>query len=950
MNERRFGETGLARAVVDTVEAWTKRLLDLYAALPDYVGQAVILAVLGWLAARLWRQVVRMAPEIAATRAADELFDGSVEVLNRSISRQKADGRAIDDFYNGAPLKWSLINSGAAIERDQKVAIVEQLRTPPCRLVFFLIAGRPGVGKSTLAWDVAWTLRAKHGFVVAHLKRTSNSAAVWDKLRRFKDEVRRAPLCIVVDDVLRDEAGLAALKQLDTALPVTILATSQTHEVDLARFPVVPMQCRLGAPTEPETSKVRQRLSERGIASNAAGPEKVQAVDKAPDDFLVLMMESTQGGRFGEIVEVSLRVMREKQPELYRIYEYLAFCGSVGLAVPSTLVERLSATGMGANLPDRGGALDRVFWADDFRDSVRVCHPVRAGAERQCYEKDRPSVYVLRRLLEVVEDTNLVHRRFISTLIGRLAISKDPINVDISTDDRQRILTLIAASSSITELGAWHRVMSRLRFEPEAHSCFELALARPIIDSSDCDALVGLARHRMNLVSERDLFFLLDERAESGAEWTMSSTAYLSLVRKHGTVEQRRAALTKARSWLDKNPDDMNVRNTVMSLMESVGTPEQHRELIDETAQWLAANPDIATVREQYLSLVTGPGSDAQVSRAVQTTAAWLHGHPDNTAVRAGYLRLIRCRWLSKANVEQLVRQQEEWAAEHLQQHSVVLSLLATLKELGHWQRAADLVQSAQAANPDNVTIAIQYVELVLGSHDDADEATRLFQGLKSAVARSPGVNAAWARTLCRLDRETEALAIIDGMNYQGNDIHVLHSFGRICLSAGRFGQAEQYLRNGLRIHPGDPQMRRTLAMVLLGTADQLPGGATVRAGELRRIAEDELRLAIEWAQKNNLPSAPIFATLGDFYLERRRWQDARRAFSDALALEPDDYHNHLGSAQALMGMESWAAAERSLTVARSRSASAVDPEVVATIDQLIETCREKNRQALWQG
>jgi len=75
--------------------------------------------------------------------------------------------------------------------------------------------------------------------------------------------------------------------------------------------------------------------------------------------------------------------------------------------------------------------------------------------------------------------------------------------------------------------------------------------------------------------------------------------AYLGLVKRAGTLEQKNKAISDTEIWLSDNPKDSYVRKTFLNLIRRVGTPEQKDKAISDTKIWLSNNPKNSYVRKQ---------------------------------------------------------------------------------------------------------------------------------------------------------------------------------------------------------------------------------------------------------------------------------------------------------------------------------------------------------------
>ena len=196
---------------------------------------------------------------------------------------------------------------------------------------------------------------------------------VWYRMPEFCSLVRR-PVLVLADDLFRDPEVRMALQQLSPWLPLTVLATSQTHEYRPGRLNGELIPIPLREVSSQERTRALRRL---GQDSKHLDPSQSARLSAA-DDFLVLMAELTSGKGFEAIVQESLDNLVRRHPAMYRAYEYVCLPYSYGVAVPAALLDRLDAKGSFHDLPNREGVKGLIFYNEARPDCLRPGHPRRA--------------------------------------------------------------------------------------------------------------------------------------------------------------------------------------------------------------------------------------------------------------------------------------------------------------------------------------------------------------------------------------------------------------------------------------------------------------------------------------------------------------------------------------------------------------------------------------------
>jgi len=192
---------------------------------------------------------------------------------------------------------------------------------------------------------------------------------------------------------------------------------------------------------------------------------------------------------------------------------------------------------------------------------------------------------------------------------------------------------------------------------------------------------------------------------------------------------------------------------------------------------------------------------------------------------------------------------------------------------------------------------------------------------------------------LLALGRADDALALADRLpGRETPSVEFMRLRGRALRAAGRVFDAEASFREALGLQPGDPGLLADLATTLLGQRrlkDALPyarEAVTIRPDVaayhcLRGVIaeslghDEEAELALNTARELAPTDAEAHTVYGYHALRQERVPEAERAFSDALALQPD-------RAEALRGLARCAAARGDWSAARARwlDALSADP------------------------
>jgi tetratricopeptide (TPR) repeat protein len=906
-----------------------------------------------------------------------ELFGGGVEALTDELLSHPASPDRIHQFYKGAPLYWDIIAAHGDIERDQQEDLIRQLKQPPETFRVVCVVAEPGAGKSTLAWRVAAELHRRHNAFIIRV-RDKEDAGVWSLMRDFCQKVKR-PFYVLADDLFREPDVVSAIRELDSSLPITILATSRSNEYRPYRLKVEIERVSLKEPLRSEKEQILMRL---GKTRDDLTPEQQRRLDAA-NQFLVLMIELTdpQGRKLEEIFRETIEWLKINDEYVYRAYEYLCFAYQHSLSMPTSLLERLDTQGCFHNLPARDTAQGLIFYDEDRTGSVRVGHPVVAKTSSVFYEiAHRAPAQVLSEIVAAVDTSNHLERRFAAHLLRVLAQAKSPA----LPPALPRIEATIASckqNATIIELSIWRIFHLKLGQHERAEECVDAALTVAPVSPIDCNMLVKLCRERgrerdalpaiakyvhehpklcggrptyLNLVERYGTRNELEEALKETSTWLKDHPednfvrgAYLGLVERQGTEKQVERVLRETNTWLREYPGDAHVRGAYLGLVERQGTAEQVERVLEETSKWLNSHPEDNTVRGAYLGLVERQGTGEQVKRAIQETDEWLTKHPEDFHVRSAFITFVESTDSDKLK-EAILHGTRVWLLSHTAAKEVWRTLIATLIRLGRQQEAVETAVEAISYHPADPNLTTHYLHSV---HEFADEQTvrKLYESLIIRYLGDPCIRiefASWLRDHNYNDEaETyykELIGLPQSKTTGWLRTSTYYRYGELLLKLERYDEAEKQFRQILATHEDHQMAHEGLAKALHGLgkfAEQ--EGRTAEASRYFAEAEKEFRWAIYWGGVQEQPQAIFYTSLGWFYIDRQRFTDALEAFYSAIDENPEYFGNYWGLGQARMSLGQIQEAEEALRIALDKAPKDLQPPASIEIPELLRQCKD---------
>jgi tetratricopeptide (TPR) repeat protein len=560
--------------------------------------------------------------ETIALEAAN-IFGGRVVIVTDTLLSHPADPKRIQQFYAGAKLDWDIIAAGGDIPRDQHEDFLKQAGKPFKAMRLVCIIAEAGAGKSTSAWRIAAELHKRHKALVVHVK-DGDDPDVWYRLPEFYSKVGR-PFYILVDDLFHDVNAANAFCQLHPWLPVTVLATSRPNEDRARRLKCETLRLKLNPPSLDEKERILKKLGKTRANLTA---EQQRRLDDA-NQFLVLMIELTEGKELAQIVRDTVERLHKIDEPAYRAYEYLCFTFSM----PERLLERLDSQGRFHNLPERETTQGLIF-GGNREGYIRAGHPVIAKTAAEFYKRD--PLNLLCEIAAALDATNYVERRFFTALIASLARVVPPVFTTLPKPVKSAIADCVQRAERVSELVMWRNFFRHRKQPILAERCVDHALKLNPTSGEDCNILVGLYRDRGR---EREALPIVANWIKEHPEKGGAHAVFLGLVEKYHRLDDVEFAQRATGSWLAAHPDDLNVRIAWLSFFRQCGSDEFREKAIEETKAWLAGHEWAKEAWSALLALLLHIGwSEASVELAKKAVSY----HPDNLNLLEHYLRAVQ--------------------------------------------------------------------------------------------------------------------------------------------------------------------------------------------------------------------------------------------------------------------------------------------------------------------
>jgi tetratricopeptide (TPR) repeat protein/class 3 adenylate cyclase len=944
----------------------------------------------------LWQERHSNPPQVSplvatltsvATIEAFNVFGGRVEIVTDELLSHPASPKRIQQFYTGAKLDWDIIAAHGDIPRDQHDELLKQASQPVQEMQLICIVAEAGAGKSTSAWRIAAELHKQHQALVIRIK-DSDDVDVWYRLPEFCTKVGR-PFYVLVDDIFHNPDAASAFHELKPWLPITVLATSRPNEYRASRLKCETSRLDLKQPSLDEKERILKKL---GKSRDDLTAEQQRRLDAA-NQFLVLMIELTEGKELHEIVRDTLERLAELDEAAYRAYEYLCLVYQHSIAMPLSLLERLDRDGRFHNLPERETTQGLIFW-DSRERHVRVGHPVIAETAAKFYAQRHAPQAVLEEIAAAVDMTKLDERRFLAFLLLVMARRNSPLLASIPKTLEGIIARYVQSAERISELNIWRTFYRQLGQPERAERCINSALVLEPVSSEDCNLLANLFRERGR---HHEALPVIAKWVKDHPDWGAVGPTYIGLTERSGTANDIERVLQEINSWLATHASDSNTRGRYLGLVERKGTPEQMARVVTDTSAWLSSHAEDSNVRRAYLGLVERKGTPEQMARVVTDTSAWLSSHAEDSNVRTAYLGLVE----RKGTPEQMARVVTEiskWLAEPKHQDDVTvrecyLGLVERKGTTDQVKKVAEEIRAWLAAHPKDVNVRVAWLNFVEArGSNDLKEATITYT--KAWLIEHKSAKEVWRGLLAwlfRADRSDEAVELsLTAISHHPDDADLLTHYLRAVQDSADeqtvrsiseqlikkipqnispqihytawlrdhnyYDEAEQRYRNLITKAPRSFKAHYGYGMLLLKLErfdeaaaqfrevlrihrghqmayDRL-AWALWKLGDFER-AEQEFRKAIYWAGRIGEPQGRFYADLGWFYVDRIRWRDALYAFESARDEDPEYFGNYWGIGRTLYEMGDYAAAADALRLALEKDPN-LQPPASEEISQLL--------------
>ena len=422
---------------------------------------------------------------------------------------------------------------------------------------------------------------------------------------------------------------------------------------------------------------------------------------------------------------------------------------------------------------------------------------------------------------------------------------------------------------------------------------------------------------------------------------TYVRAAFLDLIEQKGTPLQIAAAIDQTATWLntDQHDDDNYVRTIYLGLVERHGTAKELQNAIEQTKEWLSRHSEDMSVRTAFLDLIEQKGGHLQLREAIVETRKWLDGHDDSSNVRTFYLGLVERR--SKEDLDAAIEDTDRWLRQHLWAKDVWNSLIAVLVRNQKVERAIETTSAAIKINPRDLNLLERYLDLVAYQGSEQETAT-IFDELEARFPTNsviPLKRARWLSDAGRSDEAEDLYAKLLKKYPRWADLR--HALGRHYLRLKRLTEARKAFEGALGLnirhqmaHEGKAQALRGLAALAMDA-----GNPEYAQGYLK-LAESHFRSAITWAGRQSAPVARFHASIGWFYLDQGRCEEALSSFEAAIREAPEHFSNYWGRGAALKGLGRPSEAVVALETALAKAPQPLESPAKEKIPGLLEECR----------
>jgi Trypsin-like peptidase domain/RNA helicase len=487
-----------------------------------------------------------------------QVLGPSVQLVQFATVSPASESRS-QRYYEGALLSWDVLAANADVSRDVHDELLSYMVNAADQTQVLCLYGKPGAGKSTLAWRLAIEASQLLRRPLLHL-RNNEESDIWYKLEDFLAQYE-IPSVILVDDIFRDYQARQALTSLNTFVPVLIIATSRSNEIPASlRLPFDPYLQEVTSPTPAEKTHVLQKLGRDEAMLSALERKRL----KRANSWLNMMLELTTGKDLEKIVQDTVDRLQQQDIIVYHAYEYLCFSGQYDLEFPETLLDALDERGRFYKVEERRASQGLLTLESD-KGTVRIQHALIARQSLQAYQRNPANI--AQELINAVQTDQDDHRTFLVCLLSRLVSDQQETMVrNLFTQYAKKIDVILSFCSS-GNLLRWARIYYLFHEVEKAIKLEQQALSR-------------------------------------SPQTAMDFMAHLILVNRLGSKEQIQQVIEETRKWLTTHPQDTSVRHTYLGLVMHHGSKKQLRQEIEATRTWLTSHPRNTYMRQRYRELL----------------------------------------------------------------------------------------------------------------------------------------------------------------------------------------------------------------------------------------------------------------------------------------------------------------------------------------------------------
>jgi len=624
----------------------------------------------------IWIADVRRAVSTYIGDSAIGIFDGKAQIVSKSLLEGNFSSERIARFYAGAPLSWDVLALNADITRSQQAQFMELLTQLGENLRLVCLVGESGAGKSTLAWRAAAELSRSHQFLVIRLKDASDPE-FWYKLDLFYEKVKQ-PFFVLVDDVFRYSDAVRAMCELDTRLPITIVATSRPDELATSQVRSEAHFVQLREPDFVEKALVLEKLGKK--KGDLSGDQLKRY--NAANQFLVLMMELTNGRDLDMVIRNRLERLKIRDESSYFAYEYICSAFKYGLCLPETILDRLDKRGRFYRIPDRQTVEDLVFYEEGQEGSLRAGHPLLARLAVRSFALQRNPIVVLAEILLAIDPKEFRERRFALFLLLANARA-EPESLRQMLPTVESTLEKIRDVSAIRDLLLMGSVYKLAGDMYSAARCEQMALTRPLVFLSDCYAVVGL---NSQAGQQRAALLAILGFVERHPNAYSLSELLMGLVKRYGNSEEAATVLERIGVWVKSHELPLATYGGYLRFVKQLGSREQIDAVIEES---ISKRPAKVDSHIAYLVFAEKFASDEQLARLISESERWLGLHPSEAKVRAHHVGMIG-RIGSPEQQRATIDEERKLSEGRAQSKSVVEANLQLLERGGTPQQLAE--------------------------------------------------------------------------------------------------------------------------------------------------------------------------------------------------------------------------------------------------------------------